>query len=981
MSSDLELRTRLTADASGLTDGFRTAERNTQNYVRGLEAVNAAVKSTSTAEREAAAQTSSAASARDAFMRALREQVRLYGKNTEEVLRYRAAQAGAAQDAAPLILQLNNMRAAQQQAAEAARDEAAAQREAAQARKIAEASQQAFLSGLREQVELQGKSGGDVMRYRAQQLGVGPEAEQYIARAEANLSKMGVTAGQTANAMRMLPAQVTDFTTSLAAGMPLWMVAMQQGGQIKDSFGGIGPAFTAIRSTITPMALAVGGLAAVLGTLTLAWYQGHEQSRAFERGILMSGNAAGTTTSRLLTYSQSMAAVMGTQRQAADTLNQLVATGQVANRNLEAFGLTAQMMERQVGVAVATTVKNFEDLGRSPVQKTVELNKQYGYLTLAVYEQIKALEKQGRVQEAGELAQRTFNTAMSTRTQELLKSQGSLERGWNAVKDAAGGAWSAMLGIGREKTTQEELDSVSARLKALDERKSNNPAQTEQRKAVLREQQASLQELLRLQGRSAASEAQGRATVNSTIENEKKVDQERSALSAARIAGIKDQLSNLTGAYADADRVIEQQRAANLVDERTYWEAKRALIAANAEAQLTALAQENRVLERQKLTGADRIQRDQQVASNVAEMARIRSKAAADTVIATGQEAAGYQRLTLALQQYGTQLAENQAARDRQQQRELATLGRGDSARALAGRQNQVDDRYIQQRNQLDSERRTGQLTETDYQARLALLRGFYKQALEAEVAYQRETQEAQLDGTLGMQRALENYADKARDVASQTESLFTNAFQSAEDAVVKFAMTGKLNFTSFAESVIADLIRIYVRQQLVGIFGQVAGYFGAGAGSSTGGGSSFDLPADVSIAHGGGVIGIDNLTRRTASADAWHGAPRFHTGLKSDEYRAILQRGESVLTPAQMRQLAPVGGAGMSPVNVGLQVNLINNSGTPMKATGTQRMDGGMDILLEALEAGMAANVSSGVGSLNGAIQSRYGLQPSMST
>lgn len=49
----------------------------------------------------------------------------------------------------------------------------------------------------------------------------------------------GMTAGQYRQAIQQLPAQLTDVATSLATGMPLWMVAIQQGGQITDSFGGI----------------------------------------------------------------------------------------------------------------------------------------------------------------------------------------------------------------------------------------------------------------------------------------------------------------------------------------------------------------------------------------------------------------------------------------------------------------------------------------------------------------------------------------------------------------------------------------------------------------------------------------------------------------------------------------------------------------------------------------------------------------------
>ncbi|WP_432653618.1 phage tail length tape measure family protein [Pseudomonas aeruginosa] len=60
----------------------------------------------------------------------------------------------------------------------------------------------------------------------------------------------GLSAGQYKQAMRQLPAQITDVVTSLASGMPVWMVAIQQGGQITDSFGGVGETFRALGEKI-----------------------------------------------------------------------------------------------------------------------------------------------------------------------------------------------------------------------------------------------------------------------------------------------------------------------------------------------------------------------------------------------------------------------------------------------------------------------------------------------------------------------------------------------------------------------------------------------------------------------------------------------------------------------------------------------------------------------------------------------------------
>jgi lambda family phage tail tape measure protein len=68
-----------------------------------------------------------------------------------------------------------------------------------------------------------------------------------------------------------------------------------------------------------------------------------------------------------------------------------------------------------------------------------------------------------------------------------------------------------------------------------------------------------------------------------------------------------------------------------------------------------------------------------------------------------------------------------------------------------------------------------------------------------------------------GMTNALQKYGDEAANIGKQIESAFTNAFKSLEDALVKFVTTGKFDFKSLANSIIADLARIAVKQAITG--------------------------------------------------------------------------------------------------------------------------------------------------------------------
>ena len=127
-------------------------------------------------------------------------------------------------------------------------------------------------------------------------------------------------------------------------------------------------------------------------------------------------------------------------------------------------------------------------------------------------------------------------------------------------------------------------------------------------------------------------------------------------------------------------------------------------------------------------------------------------------------------------------------------------------------------------------------------------------------------------------------------DAANATRGATVDAFRAMEDAVAEFATTGRLSFAALFDTVIAEMARLAVHRTVTRplsdlLFGALSGVSGAGGGTSQ--------PA------------------------LFDGAPRFHSGgiaglrpdggvagLRPDEVPAILQRGEGVFTPAQMRAL-----------------------------------------------------------------------------
>lgn len=364
---------------------------------------------------------------------------------------------------------------------------------------------------------LQSQANGGVSYSAAWQQSYG-QLGAAAATAAPKMAGLGKSAKETEMAMRMLPAQITDITTSLVSGMPVWMVAIQQGGQIKDSFGGIGPAFTAISSKISLVTLGLAGLAIGAGAVAAAYAQGSRETDEYRRSIILTGNASGTTASQMQAMAARAAdAANTTKGAAAEAVAQINSTGQVAAGNLDRFTASALRWERATGTAVQETAKQFGRLAEDPVKAVVKLNESTNFLTLEIYDQITALERQGRSTDAAALAQKTWADAMDTRSKQLEQNLGTLERAWNGVTGAAKRAWDAMRDIGREETTASRLDAQQAGIDEMRRRIELSRSQgrsggviaaQESKLEPLLDQQAQLQELQRLERRGAEVQAE-----------------------------------------------------------------------------------------------------------------------------------------------------------------------------------------------------------------------------------------------------------------------------------------------------------------------------------------------------------------------------------------------------------------------------------------------------------------------------------------
>lgn len=289
--------------------------------------------------------------------------------------------------------------------------------------------------------------------------GVAPEAAR-IGKAIGGIGQAGqVSARQTAAAMRQLPAQFTDIATQLAGGQNPLLILLQQGGQIKDSFGGVRAAVAGVASAINPAVLGLGAAAVAASALAAAAFQGAKDSARLRDSLVLSGNAAGVTATSLATSAERISAASGqTIGSARAILQQLVSSGQVTTGVIDSTALAIARLSDLTGQAADSIAGKFANQLREPAKVAAELNRQYNFLSVEQAKRIKQLDDEGFKVSAVNETNRLLTEALAQ--QRLMLS--GLERAYEGASKAASEFWgdltSALGGIASVRQQVREID-------------------------------------------------------------------------------------------------------------------------------------------------------------------------------------------------------------------------------------------------------------------------------------------------------------------------------------------------------------------------------------------------------------------------------------------------------------------------------------------------------------------------------------------
>ncbi|WP_241596013.1 phage tail tape measure protein [Rosenbergiella epipactidis] len=687
-------------------------------------------------------------------------------------------------------------------------------------------------------------------------------ARDHLTGMSDQLLKTGQSAKQAAWAMRMIPAQMTDIVVGLSSGQSPFTVLMQQGGQLKDMFGGIGPAIRGVggyvMGLINPFTLG----AAAVGALGLAYYQGQQEQEVFQQSLILTGNQVGKTAGQLSDMARNVSLATGsTQGAAADVLNQLVSAGNIAGDSLQKVAGSIANMSNVTGQATTQMVSDFESIAENPVQAISKLNDQYHFLTLATYNQIKALADEGNQQEAARVASDAYANTLNSRANDIAKSLGYMERAWNSVGGAAKSAWDYMLNIGRDNT-QDQIAKVQEKIEALSKpglgsrfisADHSNQLNALKSQLIMLQSQAATETVL---NESISKHDQAQQQSIKTQQEADRVNQQYLTNAEKRNQAIKQQsdflkagaisaqqyahnIAQINQMYKDPAQPKERQGRAysedagsRLIDQLKQ---QHAVLTAQVDASdKLGSAQQDLVKWQTKL---DELNKKKNLTND--EKSLLLHQKELSLLYQSNAASEKQQQLvkqTAALSGYQSNLNRDISSRNSQYSNDESVASGARSAYQqgiLTQRitlEQQLNDKVIQLRQQ-----RTSATTEIDRQTidqEIAMQQSANDQILTRYDSHIKSMEASRVSFTAGAKVAWQEYADSASNASGMTQTLFSDAFSSMEDAIVSFSTSGKLSFNGFANSVISDIARIAARMAISGlassVIGGVSGLFGS---------------------------------------------------------------------------------------------------------------------------------------------------------
>lgn len=859
-----------------------------------------------------AQETQRAVISQENFLKTITDQAATFRASKADIAEYRAAQMGISEQAAPVIAQLREQeRAVQQEARQrqiAASQsrmlrQAIAEMEAAERAEAAELKRnqnvrESFISSLQDQANAIGKTRAEILELKATELGVSTQAAPFIAKLreqDAAFSKGTLSAGQYRQALRMLPAQFTDIATSIAGGMPLWMVLVQQGGQISDSFGGLSGLFQVIKEELlgirdssdasteslsenanalaenaesakglvgwlTPARLMVGGFATALAAMAVAAWQAEDANRSLYRAIVITGGASASTTAELWDMATAVSANTNSGLGAAvETLSRLAETGKYSASQLKVVAQTSQQWTQVMGEGAEKIEAAFAEIRKSPVSALAELNKQYNFLSVTQLKHIAQLETTAGKQAAVTEGMNIFADTMQKRLQQIDDASTPLEQMWDNIKQWSSDAW---LWVGDHTIGALNLitDVVAGTIEQVQLLLKQGDVLIAQFVDSAYEKTKNIPGIKSLFGDVASDNKQFIADTNKQIaELQKSIALRDSHIGQGEMAYVeRARKSRVTSGPGQQDEVTKT--AEEILKQRKKTPKEGRISAGDrvedaTQAELLALQSQLKVLQQHKGLNDTISQQRKDLWTTEAKFQVLEE--ASRTRVLTKQE-----KSLLSSKEQVLQLA-----------RQKALLGDQITAQEQLNKRMDTASKYVTQMAEKQAGLETGAVMSdrlANRETALSQLRSGwlnaggnldddgFKRELKAANDYYAAEDALRGDWLKGAKKGWAEYYDSATNVFSSMQNVAQTAFGGISDMLTSLVTTGKASFKSFAASMmkmIADVInRLLVAYTIQAAMGWITG--GAGTGNTPSGAYTNAANSGVSLFDSGGYTG-----------------------------------------------------------------------------------------------------------------------------
>ncbi len=725
--------------------------------------------------------------------------------------------------------------------------------------------------------------------------GVADVLPEALSRQEAAARRAGISVGQYSAAMRTLPAQFTDIATQLAGGQSPFLILLQQGGQIKDQFGGVQGALTGvgeyIRSMagmINPTTIALAGLVGTIGLLAAAAYSSSQQFDQVARSVIMMGGAGFASMQQLNQAAEEVAGKTNTSiSSTVDTLVTLNDTGKYTASQMKQIATSITLMGK-AGSDTKAAMSDFGKIVSDPVKGLASLNEQYGFVDEAMMKHIIQLRKQKGEQAAVTEAIELFAGVMAKRAEETNKATDNIGQTWESLKKSASDtfgdigitvrAWGNQI-IDIFELVKASIKDLFLNITSLDakftgtlagwaekipgggaitdflgmdvEAMKKAGAEADKEIAANKKRYAELWKRVTAPNAQASYEAEARG---STVKGEGGSTREsRDAVS--KLAEDSAKKTKEARATLDAgDRTLENYRA----QARTLTETLETL------RQTGDIHAKNSEFSKQQSHFAELDEAAKTRALTAQEKSLLSSREAilnaAKVVDQKNKEVEAQQKINGLAQQankYATQMAEKTAA---------LRSGSGLSSR-MAQRMN--EEAQLRQ-GWLNG---GGKLEDAGYEKELAALRNYYA-----------EEDKLRGDWKAGAVSGWNEYLDAATNTYDAVKNVASSTLTGLSDMLTELMTTGKASVKEFGKSMLKMILDVTNRLMIAYAVQAAMGWISGGSGASAGGGQSFAVPSFTPNAKGGvyespGLSKYVNGVYDTPQYFAFQGASKFAKG------------------------------------------------------------------------------------------------------